>query len=94
MLLFLTREAFCSRSMEERRTGDGDPDRPEYKLFSEFVVFLFCQNIRGEVVLSRGEDWNGEESVLRASFCEASELVFCCLVPSKGGLVDRLTFVV
>jgi len=65
MLLFLTRDAFCSRSMEERRFGDGEPDRTPYKRFS---VFRFCQNTRGEVVVSGGDDWNGDESVLSVVF--------------------------
>lgn len=66
MLLFLTREAFCRRSREERRVGDGDEGAP--KLFSELKL-LFCQNILGEVVvLSKGDDWNGDESV-RDIFC-------------------------
>ena len=39
-------------------------------LFSEFTFDRFCQNRRGDVVLSRGEDWKGDESVLRDIFCE------------------------
>jgi hypothetical protein len=62
ILLFLTREAFCKRSMEERREVDGDP-----RLFSELKL-RFCQKRRGEVVpFSKGDDWNGDESV-SASF--------------------------
>jgi len=62
MLLFLTREAFCKRSMDERRQGDGEPECPS-KLFSELKL-RFCQNMRGEVVVpSMGDDWNGDESV-------------------------------
>lgn len=58
MLLFLTRDAFWRRSMEERRVGDAP------KLFSELKL-RFCQNMRGDVGLlfSRGDDWNGDESV-------------------------------
>lgn len=63
MLLFLTREAFCRRSMEERRVGEPEPAR-SYKLFS----LRFCQKRRGEVVPSSGELWNGDESVFRAIF--------------------------
>jgi hypothetical protein len=52
--------------MEERRTGDGDPDRPPY-MFSELTL-RFCQKSLGDVVVSAGDDWNGDESVLSASF--------------------------
>lgn len=61
--------------MDERRVGEGDPERP-YRLFSALseLRLRFCQNRRGDVVpFSRGEDWNGEESVARPSFC-------CCAV--------------
>jgi hypothetical protein len=61
MLLFLTREAFCRRSIEERRVGDGEPERPSW-LFSELKL-RFCQKRRGEVAVSKGDDWNGDESV-------------------------------
>lgn len=62
MLLFLTREAFWRRSMDERRCDDGDPGP---KMFS---VLRFCQNRRGEVT-SEGEDWKGEESGFPGDFC-------------------------
>lgn len=52
--------------MEERRVGDGEPERPPYR---EFSVLRFCQKSRGEFMFSRGDDWNGDESVLRGSFC-------------------------
>jgi hypothetical protein len=62
MLLFLTRDAFCRRSMEDRRHGVGEPERPRW-LFSELKL-RFCQNMRGDVVVfSKGDDWNGDESV-------------------------------
>lgn len=68
MLLFLTREAFCRRSIDDRRVGDGDPERPLSGMFSELKL-RFCQNKRGDVVPSSGEDWNGDESVFRFIFC-------------------------
>lgn len=46
--------------MEERRFGDGEPERPPWSIFS---VLRFFQKRRGEVEESRGEDWNGEESL-------------------------------
>lgn len=49
--------------MEDRRFGDGDEAPPPYRKDSEL---RFCQNIRGEVMDSTGEDWNGEES----GFCK------------------------
>lgn len=70
MLLFLTRDAFCRRSMEERRTGEGDPVRLS-RLFSELK--RVCQNTRGEVALSMGDmgdDWKGEESVFRGDILD------------------------
>lgn len=67
MLLFLTRDALWRRSMEERRFGDGEPERPPWSIFS---VLRFFQKRRGEVEESRGEDWNGEESLPgSAAFC-------------------------
>lgn len=60
ILLFLTRDAFCRRSMDERRVGDVALE--PYLLFS---LFLFCQNNRGEDL---GELWNGEESLFSAIF--------------------------
>lgn len=70
MLLFFTLDAFCSRSIEERRSGEGEPKRSPYRLFSVLMLRL-CQNIRGDVALSAGDDWNGEESVLTDIFCHA-----------------------
>ncbi len=67
MLLFLTRDAFCRRSTDGRRVGDGDPERPPRAKFSVSVPF-FCQKSLGEAALSAGDDWKGDESVLRASF--------------------------
>jgi hypothetical protein len=64
ILLFLTRDAFCRRSIEDLLVGDGDPVRP----IREFSVLRVCQNIRGEAVFSSGDDWNGDESVFRADF--------------------------
>lgn len=55
MLLFLTRDAFCKRSIDWRRLGDDELD--PYM----FSLFLFCQNRRGEDFPSMGELWNGEE---------------------------------
>ena len=72
MLLFLTREAFCKRSMEERRVGEGDPERALSGVFSELKL-RFCQKSRGDVVPSMGEDWNGDESVFRFIFCSYCE---------------------
>lgn len=69
MLLFLTREALCRRSMDDRRVGEGDPDRAPKGLFSELTP-RFCQKRRGEVVPSRGDDWNGDESVFNVIFLE------------------------
>jgi hypothetical protein len=45
--------------------GDGEPVRPPYR---EFSVLRFCQNMRGEVTDSMGEDWKGDESVLMDIF--------------------------
>lgn len=69
MLLFLTREALCSRSIEERRVGEGEPPRPNglFSLLMEFRL-RFCQKSRGDVAASRGEDWNGDESVPSVNF--------------------------
>lgn len=64
MLLFLTREAFWRRSIEERRWDEGEP---VLYMFSEF---RFCQNTRGDVTESAGEVWNGDESLLSADFLE------------------------
>jgi hypothetical protein len=69
MLLFLTREAFWRRSMDDRRVGDGEPSLPLMGVFSELKLRA-CQKRRGDVALpSMGEDWNGDESVLRFIFC-------------------------
>lgn len=70
MLLFFTREALWRRSIEERRFGDGEPERAPWSMFS---ALRFCQNIRGEVLESKGEDWNGEESLPGSEpFCIAT----------------------
>lgn len=74
MLLFLTREAFCRRSMDDRRVGEGDPERALNGVFSELKL-RFCQNRRGDVAPSSGDDWNGDESVLR--------FIFCCVLVSN-----------
>lgn len=72
MLLFLTREAFCRRSREDRRQGDGELVLL-LKLFSELKL-RFCQNMRGDVVVpSKGDDWNGDESVNVIFWCVANE---------------------
>jgi len=63
--------------MEERRVGDGDPERPLSGVFSELKL-RFCQNSRGDVVPSRGEDWNGDESVVK--------FIFCCVAVSNPGV--------
>jgi len=60
MLLFRTREALWRRSIEDRRVGDVDPERAPANMFS---ALRFCQKRRGEVAESRGDDWNGEESL-------------------------------
>lgn len=78
MLLFLTREARWSLSIDDRLVGDGDislfPNMP----FSELNRLLGvagsrpCQNSRGDEFPSdvlKGEDWNGDESILIAIFC-------------------------
>jgi hypothetical protein len=57
--------------MEERRVGDGDPERPLKGVFSELKL-RFCQKRRGDVVPSIGEDWNGDESVFKPIFCDIS----------------------
>ena len=84
MLLFLTRDAFCSLSIEDRRVGDGDASLPPKKVFSELkragVDGDFgsrpCQKRRGEELPSaetlNGDDWNGDESILIGSFCALS----------------------
>lgn len=69
MLLFLTREAFCNRSIEERRVGDGDDSLPANR-FSVLIRFGVVgerpfQNNRGDELPSgslKGDDWNGDES--------------------------------
>lgn len=92
MLLFLTRDAFCRRSMEERRTGEGDPVRVS-RLFSELK--RVCQKTRGEVALSMGDmgdDWKGEESVFRGDILdcswEVSMMVRMQVQPASGGQGD------
>lgn len=89
MLLFLTREALWRRSIEERRVGEGEPDRPYRLLFSALMEskLRFCQKTRGEValLLSSGDDWNGEESVL--IFCVLPSVPaspVACLRPGRG----------
>ena len=78
MLLFLTRDARCRRSIEERRVGEGDVSLPtNTPLFSELNRFGVagsrpCQKSRGEELPSealKGDDWNGDESALSAIFC-------------------------
>jgi hypothetical protein len=61
MLLFFTLDAFWRRSREERRSGEGEPESPPYRLFS-VLELRFCQKTLGDVLASRGEDWKGEES--------------------------------
>lgn len=63
--------------MDDRRVGDGDPERPLSGVFSELKL-RFCQNRRGDVVPSSGEDWNGDESVVR--------FIFCCVLVSNNSL--------
>ncbi len=67
MLLFFTREALWSLSMEERRWGEGEVVvwPPPYGTVSEL---RFCQNSLGEEPESTGDDWNGDESLLSADF--------------------------
>jgi hypothetical protein len=75
MLLFLTRDAFCRRSIEERRVGEGDPDLVPKGVFSELKP-RFCQKRRGDVVLlSSGDDWKGDEpvSVFKLIFWETCQ---------------------
>jgi hypothetical protein len=70
MLLFFTRDALWSRSIDERRIGDGLPllPLPPYRLFS-VLVLRFCQKSRGDdAFASTGEDWNGDEPESRFSF--------------------------
>ena len=78
MLLFLTRDARCSRSIEERRVGDGDDSlpakRPLFSVLNRLGVAGSrpCQKSRGDELPSealKGDDWNGDESPLGAIFC-------------------------
>lgn len=66
IVLFFTREAFCRRSIEERRVGEME---------SRSLLLRLCQKSLGELVLSSGEDWNGDESVLRPIFCKCATCV-------------------
>lgn len=85
MLLFLTRDAFCRRSIEERRTGEGDPVRLS-RLFSELKRVR--QNACGEVALSMGDmgdDGKGEESVFRGDILDCSLDVSMVNAGTAGG---------
>lgn len=61
--------------MDDRRVGDGEDSLP--KEFSELNRFGVpgsrpCQNSRGDespMDAVKGDDWNGDESMLRLSFC-------------------------
>jgi hypothetical protein len=78
ILLFLTREAFCSLSMDDRRFGDSE----ESLAAARFSVLNRldeagsrpCQNSRGDEPSAdalNGDDWNGDESPLRSIFLVA-----------------------
>jgi len=73
MLLFLTREAFCKRSMEERRCEEGECSSS--KAFSEFtnrvgeVGSRSCQKACGETAFWKGDELNGEDSRSNNIFC-------------------------
>jgi hypothetical protein len=74
MLLFFTREAFWSFSIEDRLVGDGELSRWPYTAFSELNRGSRpCQNSLGEELASEalnGDDWKGEESWLKTDFCD------------------------
>ena len=75
MLLFFTRDARCSLSIEVRRVGEGEESLPLKMAFSELNLLGVagsrpCQKSRGDespIEALKGEDWNGEES--RLIFC-------------------------
>jgi hypothetical protein len=79
MLLFLTRDARWSRSIDDRRVGEGEVSRPaNTPLFSELKRLGVagsrpCQKSRGDELPSealKGDDWNGDESTLGINFYE------------------------
>jgi hypothetical protein len=84
-LLFLTRDAFCNRSIEDRRVGEGEDSLPPYKSFSDLKRLGVagsrpCQNSRGDESADglKGDVWNGDESMLSCVFCTHQS------VPSLG----------
>ena len=60
-------------------------------MFSE-LAFLLCQNRRGDVVPSSGDDWNGDESVFNTIFCH-SRVSWCDLNTLDAWSGRCLTFV-
>lgn len=78
-MLFLTRDARWSLSIEDRRVGDGEESFPPAKAFSELNWLAMAesrpfQKSRGDELPSevlKGEDWNGDESPLAIIFCKA-----------------------
>lgn len=83
MVLFLTREAFCRRSMEERRVGEGEAVAGPYRLVTS-AELRFCQKRRvvfGVALPSSGDGWNGDESVLTVIFCRRAACVSSGVLP-------------
>ena len=90
-MLFLTRDARCSRSIDDRRVGDGDVSLPANR-FSELNRLGVagsrpCQKSRGDALPS-GDDWNGDESVLRIIFC----VVKLALKSPAAQVTDELSY--
>ena len=79
ILLFLTRDARWSLSIEDRRVGDGEESLPPENVFSELNWFARAesrpfQKSRGDELPSevlKGEDWKGDESAAAIIFCKA-----------------------
>lgn len=86
MLLFLTREARWSLSIDDRLVGDGDNSLFPNTPFSEMNRLGVagsrpCQNNRGDEFPSdalKGEDWNGDESIFIAIFCSITVSMWKC----------------
>jgi hypothetical protein len=88
MLLFFTREARWSLSIDDRLVGDGDISRFPNMPFSELKRLGVagsrpCQNKRGDEFPSdalKGEDWKGDESMLIAIFYSLVVSMWKCAV--------------